>query len=76
MQHSIVWKAMYAVNKLNFLYTIWGFQLLLQCAAFVGAVCTTPRSAALHCGVVLPIPQPFGGISFFIFYRSGDWCKA
>jgi len=48
-----------------------GFYLLKHCAAFVAAVCTTPRSAALHCGVVLPIRQPFGGLSFFIFYRSG-----
>jgi len=48
-----------------------GFYLLKHCAAFVAAVGTTPRSAALHCGVVLPIRQPFGGLSFFIFYRSG-----
>ena len=44
-----------------------GFYLLKLCTAVVAAVCTTPRSAALHCGVVLPIRQPFGGISFFIF---------
>ena len=39
-----------------------------QCSADVAAVCTTPRSAVLHCGVVLSIRQPFGGISFFSFY--------
>ena len=44
-------------------------------SAVAAAVCTTPRYAVLHCGVVLSIRQPFGGISFFSFYRSGDWYR-
>ena len=43
-------------------------------SAFAPAVCTTPRYAALHCGVVLPIRQPFISRSFFIFYCGVD-CK-
>ena len=38
MPQSKVLEVMCAVNKRNFLYTIWGFHLLLHCASFVGAI--------------------------------------
>ena len=49
MQHNKVREGMCAVNKINFLYTIWGFHLLQLCAAFVGAIRykSSFRSAAL-----------------------------
>ena len=41
-----------------------GLFKLLQFSVFVAAVCTTPRSASLHCGVVPPIRQTLGVWSF------------
>ena len=37
-----------------------------------GLFVTSPRSAALHCGLSTSIPQHFGGRTFFSIYRSGD----
>ncbi len=50
---------------------IWGCGRRDIYSTFAAAVRSTPQSASLPCGVLLPIRQPFGGESFFIFYRSG-----
>ncbi len=82
MQHSQVRKGICAVNLNDVLLWKYNYsaaqKAIVQRPSLIYALVilfvSSPRSAALHCGLSTIIRQPFIGISFFIFYCGEDIC--